>query len=150
MVAKSYQSFPTVGEPYEKNSRWYVKIQKGSTQKEVRWYSVAEYKKLYPKEAVKDPYYKSQHDLFGFDKTGYIYIFGGETHKNKSFFKEHNCTYTRFWGWGSPDLLTEVPADCTIHKLFWKDICANDNDLGDEDRIYAIVKSLIGGLPQEI
>lgn len=150
MVAKSYQNFPTVGSPYQKGSRWYIKIQKGTTEKEVRWYTIPEYKKLYPNEIVRDPYYRSQKQIFGFDTSGFIYIFSGNTKENKLYFKSHNCLYTRLWGWGSPVMPPDLPADCSAHLLYWKDICANDESIGDDDKVYAVVRSILGDLPKEI
>lgn len=39
MVAKSYQNFPQIGEPFERNGRNYIKVQMPSGLiKEVRWY----------------------------------------------------------------------------------------------------------------
>lgn len=38
MVAKSYQSLPQVGTPYEKNGKEYIKVLYNGREKEVRWY----------------------------------------------------------------------------------------------------------------
>ena len=45
MIAKSFQKYAITSEPYLKNGRLYVTI---STGREVRWYSEAEYNKMYP------------------------------------------------------------------------------------------------------
>ena len=53
MVAKSFQSLRQIGEPYTKNGRQYVKVEKKSGgEREVRWYTEAEYAKMYPDEKI--------------------------------------------------------------------------------------------------
>ena len=50
MVAKSYQGLEILCEPYElAKGRLYVKVRtKSGANKEVRWYTEAEYAKMYP------------------------------------------------------------------------------------------------------
>ena len=49
MVAKSYQTLEIVQEPFSENGRLYVKVKtKKGTIKKVRWYSEAEYARMYP------------------------------------------------------------------------------------------------------
>ena len=72
LVAKSYQNMEIVHEPFQKNGRMYVEVKTSKgTIKQVRWYSQSEYAKMYPedkKDKTKDPYYKPQKYVLGFDK----------------------------------------------------------------------------------
>ena len=60
-VAKSYQNYRVLGEPYikpnEKNKNKYIKVQKDADSpiKEVRWYTDAEYRKKYGAEPPSIP-----------------------------------------------------------------------------------------------
>ena len=105
MVAKSFQKYEVVGEPYTRSGRSYVKVKTNTgSLREVRWYTDAEYKRMYPDDISianhsNDPYYRSQKSVLGFDN-GYITIFKGETYDYKDWFKEHGARYTRYWGWG--------------------------------------------------
>lgn len=100
MVAKSYQNFSQVCDPYLVNGRWYVKVDTGKNIRQVRWYSAKEYEKLYGEKApVDEKSYKSQKDVLGFSE-GYITIFRGDTFEHKEALKEAGARYTRWWGWG--------------------------------------------------
>ena len=60
-VAKSYQNYRVLGEPYtkpnEKSKNKYIKVQKDADSpiKEVRWYTDAEYRKKYGAEPPSIP-----------------------------------------------------------------------------------------------
>ena len=86
MVAKSYQSLNVITEPYLKNKRMYILVEtKSGKEKEIRWYTNQEYAKMYPeekKDKTKDPYYKSQKYVLGFDE-GYIWILKNPTEENE-------------------------------------------------------------------
>ncbi len=74
-VAKTYQSFEQVGEPFSENGRFYVLVKAPKGEKKVRWYSDAEYRRMYP-DAVKENDlmdFDARH-AFGFREGGYITI----------------------------------------------------------------------------
>ena len=50
MVAPSYQSFDILTEPYTLNNKTYIKVRnpKTGTERQVRFYEPAEYKKAFP------------------------------------------------------------------------------------------------------
>ena len=78
MVAPSFQGFEFLTEPYSANGKMYIRVRnpKTGTERQVRWYDNAEFRKLYPsvKVEIKDKYYRSRKEVLGFDK-GYITIF---------------------------------------------------------------------------
>ena len=74
MVAKSYQTMTQVGEPYESAGKMYVQVKNEKTGniRQVRWYTEAEYAKMYGEKVEKSPKeFKSQKQVLGFDN-GYI------------------------------------------------------------------------------
>ena len=77
-VAKSFQNLEQVGASYKINGKDYVDVlTKLGTKKAVRLYTDAEYARMYPEAKVdktKDPYYRPQKYVLGFEK-GYITIF---------------------------------------------------------------------------
>lgn len=150
MVAKSFQKYEIVGEPYERSNRSYVKVKMNTgSLREVRWYTEAEYKRMYPNDTSisnhsNDPFYKSQKDTLGFEN-GYITIFKGDTYDYKDWFKEHGARYTKFWGWsfGSfapvPDVL---PANLTPIRLDWE-LVGDGDTLKSEDAIKEAIEELL-------
>lgn len=150
MVAKSYQGMELVTEPYDVNGRMYVKVknEKTGTVRQVRWYTEAEYKKMYPNEPVdhsNDKFYKSQKEVLGF-KVGFITIFTGNTYEHKEWFKEIGCTYRKFWGWGLPgdiEVPSILPEGVTPVRLDWDMVGADDEVLKPDEQIRKIIDGLI-------
>ena len=130
-VAKSYKDLPICGEPYEKNKKMYVVVEcKNGHRKEVRWYSDAEYAKMYPEEEVKPQRLRPVKDVLGFSK-GYITIFKGDTYPLLDWFQaEPKCRYHNFWGWYcvSEDELPQIPAGITPVQLKWEDVAIVEED----------------------
>ena len=99
-VAKSYQELEIVGDVFVSSGRQYVNVKlKSGKLKTVRWYSDAEYRKMYPEAAAVDhsinPYYKPQKEVLGFTK-GYITIFKGDTYSEIDWFRASIARYTRW------------------------------------------------------
>lgn len=152
MVAKSYQNLPIIGEPYEKNKRKYVIVEcKNGHRKEVRFYTEAEYAKMYPTEANKDvdavlgEKIRSTKDVLGFSK-GYITIFKGDTYSLLEWFQESTARYHKFFGWYfiSEEELPEIPAGVTPIQLKWEDVAFADEDqLRPESQIKEHIDTLM-------
>ncbi len=147
-VAKSYKDMKILCEPYKKNGRNYVQVEGKNGPREVRWYTDYEYQKMYPGEVVdhsKDPFYKTQKELFGFTK-GYIYIFTGNTYAYKDWFKENGCKYTRWWGWGwgtdqpAPE---QLPEGIEMKELPWSLIGTDEEKLLPDDQIAAALETIL-------
>lgn len=150
MVAKSYQNMEIVHEPYKKDGRMYVavKTSKG-TVKQVRWYTEAEYAKMYPdekKDKTKDPYYKPQKYVLGFDK-GYITIFRGYKEElHEEWFKQSICRYARWWGWyviSTQEVPNDLPLGVEPVKLFWDPMGNEQEWLKDEATVKAHVRKTL-------
>lgn len=145
-VAKSYQKLATYGEPFEENKRMYiVVITARGAHKKVRWYTDAEYAKMYPEETPKVVKIRSTKDVLGFSK-GYITIFKGDTYSLLEWFQESTARYHKFFGWYfiSEEELPEIPAGIEPVQLKWEDIAIVDEDcLKSEALVRQAVDALI-------
>ena len=139
MVAKSYQQMKQLCEPFKDKGKMYVKVltSKG-IEKTVRWYTNEEYAKMYPdekKDRTKDPYYKPQKYVLGFDK-GYITIFKGYKEElHEEWFKESICRWAKYWGWyviSTEEVPQDLPTGVTPVKLFWDPMGNEEEWLKDE------------------
>ena len=142
MVAKSYQKFEVITEPYEVRGKMYVKVAAAGSEKQVRWYSEYEYRKMYPGEVKKEKP-KTQREALGFDKEGFITIFKGDTYPLKDWFKEHGAKYTKFWGWSFAGLAPEVPAGVDPIRLEWQVVGNEDGSLKVDSEVKAAIEELI-------
>ena len=147
-VAKSYQSFDKLTEPYSVSGKQYIKVRNPKTgaERQVRWYSDREYASMYPNEPAPVKIFRTQRQVLGFEY-GYITIFKGDTYDLRSWFKDHNGRYTRWWGWyiqSTDELPSEIPEGIVPIRLEWKDICAPDGEnLKNEDAVVAHVETLL-------
>lgn len=149
-VAKSYQELEIVGDVFVSSGRQYVNVKlKSGKLKTVRWYSDAEYRKMYP-EAVAiarsaDPFSKSQKEVLGFTK-GYITIFKGDTYSEIDWFRASIARYTRWWGWyiiSTEEVPADLPEGITPIQLPWELVGQEDGNLKPEHLVKEAVESII-------
>lgn len=145
MVAKSYEGLPQNGDPFEENGKWYVYITtKKGLEKKVRWYSIPEYKKLYPNEVVEDPYARPLKEVLGF-KEGYVYLLKGDRAEFEKFSKTGAMRYNTVIGWFvCLDDNSAVPEIFQKIRLNWPAIATDDNTLRDPACIRDVVIQLVG------
>lgn len=149
MVAKSYQSMEQVCDPFMENGRMYVNVKnaKTGTIRKVRWYSSAEYAKMYG-EKVSEPtssVFASQKKLLGFEN-GYITIFKGDTYANLEWFQRSIARYCKWWGWyivSTETVPIDLPADIEPIKLAWELVGNEDGELKSDDQIKSAVESIL-------
>lgn len=132
-VAKSYAMLTIEEGPYTINGRQYCKVrQKNGGLKQVRWYSDAEYARMYPgvQTTAETANWKTQREMLGFDK-GYITIFKGDTYSCSEWFKRSIARYCKWWGWYivSTEELPELPAGITPVQLPWEAVGKEDGSL---------------------
>lgn len=149
-VAKSYQELEIVGDVFVSSGRQYVNVKlKSGKLKTVRWYSDAEYRKMYP-EAVAadrsaDPYYKPQKEVLGFTK-GYITIFKGDTYAEIDWFRASIARYARWWGWyiiSTEEVPADLPAGIEAIRLPWESVGQDSGELKPESLVKEAVEALI-------
>lgn len=150
-VAKSYQKYPIVCEPFADKGRQYVNINKDGALKTVRWYSEKEFASMYkmPKsgaapsiEAPKRPVVK---DILGF-KNGYITIFKLGNSNYEDFFSLSNARYATTWGWyiiSTEEIPDDLPDDVAPVRLEWNMVGNEDGTLKTEKEVKAAVESLL-------
>lgn len=142
MVAKSYEGLPQIGEPYKKNNKMYVLVKaKSGAEKEVRWYSDAEYARMYP-EATNESKWNAK-KAFGFDK-GYITIFGKTVPEDDEWFAASKARYATWFGWYfvSQDEVPELPSYARPMKLEWDKVGNYDGTFKPKYVIECVIKEL--------
>lgn len=148
-VAKSYQNMEIMHEPFQRNGRMYVEVKTSKgTIKQVRWYSQSEYAKMYPEDKTdktKDPYYKPQKYVLGFDK-GYITIFRGVKEEHEEWFKQSICRFARWWGWyviSTEEVPKDLPEGVEPVRLYWEPMDNGNEWLKEEKEVIKYVQSVL-------
>lgn len=158
MVAKSYQNLKQLSEPYKKDGKMYISVEmKSGKAKEVRWYSDAEYAKMYgaptgnTKTATSSIDSFNQKKVLGFEK-GYITIFKGDTYSCLEWFHFHKeCRYSTHWGWyviSTEEIPSDIPLEISPVKLEWEPIA----DKNDETKLTSnseVIKQYVNSLIYE-
>lgn len=152
MVAKSFQSMTQVCEPYEKNGRMYVKVlnEKTKNEREVRWYTDAEYAKMYGSTEKKSETslgkrLRSRKDVLGFEN-GYITIFKGDTYANLEWFQESIARYHKRFGWyivSTDSVPCDLPTGLTPVELRYEDVFVDEDTLKSDSEIETAIAALI-------
>lgn len=144
-VAKTYSKFELSGVPFKENGRMYVNViaQKGI--KKVRWYSDAEYKRMYPDEVTENDIMDfNAYHAFGFDCGGFITIYKGDI---EAFAEEHREYFWRnlTFGYYTPSNIKvpELPASIIPIQLKWEEIRAHDTKMRPHEEVRKIVESYI-------
>lgn len=144
MVAKSYQEYPIVCDPYKIGTRMYVKVRKPNGDiAQVRFYSEEEYKKYYG-EASLEQAKQSQKDAFGFTD-GFITIIKGDSYPFKDFLKAEGAKYSKLWGWyfGSQQDIPQLAASLEAVRLDWELVGQENGLLKSESIVKAEVAKLL-------
>ena len=146
MVAKSYQDFPQVCEPYKIGVKQYVKVRKPNGDiVQVRFYTEAEYEKYYGKAGLETAK-QSQKDAFGFTD-GYITIIKGDSYPYKDYLKQEGAKYSQLWGWyfASGMSIPELADGLSAVRVDW-DLVGQENGLLKSE---SVVKAEIAKLTYE-
>lgn len=144
-VAKTYEKYPLDGEPFEENKRQYVYVIAPKGKKKVRWYSDAEYKRMYPDAVIPSSFNARQ--AFGFGKVGYITIFKGDEDTVRDWARAswppkawYNTLFDFYTPGGRP--LENLPSTITPIQIKWSDIAANDTQLKSDEEVRKYVMAL--------
>lgn len=136
-LAKNYQQYETIGEPYQAHRHWYQKININGQITEARLYTDEEYEKMYPSNLI------SIKEQLGFDK-GPITLIDGNTGVLKDWLKDIGARYHKLFGWylvaGEP--IDPIPEGITLHELGWDKISLNNKYLRPDQEIVEIISSM--------
>jgi hypothetical protein len=150
MVAKSFQNMKQTTEPYKLNGRMYVKVlnEKTGTERQVRWYTDAEYAKMYNEPVEEKPSglnMRTQKKALGFEK-GYITIFKGDTYANLEWFQKSIARYCKLWGWyiiSTEAIPCDLPCGLEPIELKWEYVGEEEGMLKPDAVVTAYVNSLL-------
>jgi hypothetical protein len=149
-VAKSFQSFEKINEPYESAGRMYVDVRNPKTGnvRKVRWYDDYEYYRMYPEEKKAENTIKATRplkDVLGFEK-GYITIFKGETYPHLEWFQQSICRYHKMFGWyviSTEEVPADLPLGVSAVRLLWEDVRLDEENLKPEEQVRSAIDKLI-------
>ena len=152
-VAKTYAKCEIEGEVFIENKRAYVNVKTAKGLKKVRWYSDAEYKRMYP-DAVIEPQdimmtFNARH-AFGFDDAGYITLYRGDEKVLEDW--AQTSWPPRAWrnetfGFYTPAKLFPgaPPKGITPVKLTWDEVKQDDIHMKSHEEVKRYVDTLLYG-----
>ena len=150
-VAKTYAKMEISGEPFMENKKMYVNVVSPKGLKKVRWYSDAEYRRMYPGEVTENGKCNimdfNARDAFGFGAAGYITIYRGNELALQECVENHHesfrCNLT--FGNYTPSRLSlcALPAGITPVQLKWEQVMDHDDRMKPHDVVRKIVEELI-------
>lgn len=147
-VAKTYAKMEICGEPFKEKGRMYVNVNTSKGIKKVRWYSEAEYIRMYPEEKnTRDPMNFNAKHAFGFDTTGYITLYKGRNVEEWAENDRHNIFRNLTFGYYTPGRL-ELPVICEgiePIRLMWDEVAAEGNRMKPHEEVQKIVMNLLVG-----
>jgi len=139
-VAKTYSNFEVCDNPFEENGRMYVNVCTPKGIKKVRWYTDAEYKRMYPNETSKSDLMDfNARYAFGFRELGYITIYNGDEAVIEDFVDSHRASFWRnlTFGYYTPSYIPvpELPQNITAIQLKWEEVQDHDNRMKPHEEV---------------
>ena len=147
-VAKTYEHMEVQGEPFKENGRMYINVLAKKGLKKVRWYSDAEYQRMYSnKEQNNDIMDFNARSVFGFGDLGYITVYKGNRRVLETFAEEHHDSFRRnlTFDYYTPSRLAvpELPSGILPVKLLWAAVMDHDDRMRPHDEVKKYVDSLL-------
>lgn len=145
-VAKTYEKLSIQGEPFKENGRMYIYVIAAKGQKKVRWYSDAEYKRMYPEAVIQNDImdFDARH-AFGFGSEGYITIYKGRKVEEWANEDRTHIYFNLSFGYYTPGRF-ETPhliEGITPIKLTWEEVAAEGNKMRPHAEVCKYVNSLL-------
>ena len=145
-VAKTYAAYEILGEPFKESGKMYVNVQAPKGIKKVRWYSDAEYRRMYPTAMIEDNTmnFDARH-AFGFGAEGYITIYKGRNVEEWAENDRTNLWYNLTFGYYTPGRLTgpDVIEGVEPIKLVWEQVAAEGNKMRPHEEVQKIIAGLL-------
>ena len=148
-VAKTYEKMEICGEPFKENGHMYVFVLAPKGQKKVRWYTDAEYRRMYPTAVIEHNVmdFNAKH-VFGFEETGYITIYKGSNVEGWANEDRTNIRYNCTFGFYTPGRLESPHLIAGIEpvKLMWEEVMDHDDRMKPHEVVQKIVAAKLGTL----
>ena len=145
-VAKTYAKMQLSGEPFKENGRMYINVITPKGIKKVRWYSDAEYKRMYPDTIVeKDIMDFNARHAFGFGEEGYITLYKGRNIEEWAENDRTNVWFNLDFYYYTPGRLAGPALTDGIEaiQLKWEDVAAEGNKMKPHEEVQKIVAALL-------
>lgn len=148
-VAKTYEKMEISGEPFVENKRMYVNVITPKGLKKVRWYSDAEYRRMYPDAVVVHDVmdFNAKH-VFGFEETGYITIYKGSNVEGWANEDRTNIRFNCTFGFYTPGQLDtpHLIDGIELIRLMWEEVMDHDDRMRPHAEVQKIVAAKLGTL----
>jgi len=145
-VAKTYAKMEIQGEPFQESGRMYVNVIAPKGLKKVRWYTDAEYRRMYPDAVVEHDImdFNAKH-VFGFEETGYITLYKGRNVEGWANEDRTNIYYNCTFGFYTPGRLDTPHLIDGIEpiRLMWEDVMAHDDRMKPHEEVKKIVAAML-------
>lgn len=145
-VAKTYTTFAINGEQFQENGKTYVNVVTPKGLKKVRWYTDAEYKRMYPDTVTEHDImnFNARH-AFGFDEKGYILIYKGKNVEEWAETDRTNIWFNLTFGYYTPSKFEQpvLAEGIEAIKLQWQDIVAHNDRMKSHEEVKKIVTALL-------
>ena len=152
-VAKTYEKMEISGEPFVENKRMYVNVITPKGLKKVRWYSDAEYRRMYPDAVVVHDVmdFNAKH-VFGFEETGYITIYKGSDVEGWANEDRTNIRFNCTFGFYTPGRLDTPHLIDGIEpiRLMWEEVMDHDDRMRPHAEVQKIVAAKLGTLSNSV
>lgn len=145
-VAKTYAKMEIQGEPFQESGRMYVNVIAPKGLKKVRWYTDAEYRRMYPNAVVEHDVmdFNAKH-VFGFEETGYITLYKGRNVEGWANEDRTNIYYNCTFGFYTPGRLETPHLIDGIEpiRLMWEDVMAHNDRMKPHEEVKKIVAAML-------
>ena len=152
-VAKTYEKMELIGEPFQESGRMYIYVSAPKGQKKVRWYSDAEYRRMYPNAVIEHDImdFNAKH-VFGFEETGYITIYKGSNVEEWANEDRTNIRFNCTFGYYTPGRLGTPHLTDGIEpiRLMWEEVMDHDDRMRPHAEVQKIVAAKLGTLTESV
>lgn len=152
-VAKTYAKMEISGDPFMENGRMYVNVRAPKGLKKVRWYSDAEYRRMYPDAVVEHNImdFNAKH-VFGFEETGYITIYKGTDVEGWANEDRTNIYYNCTFGFYTPGRLESPHLIDGIEpiRLMWEEVIDYNDRMKPHEVVQKIVAAKLGATSNSV
>ena len=145
-VAKTYTKMEISGEPFKENGKMYVNVIAPKGLKKVRWYSDAEYQRMYPDTVIEKNVTKfNARHAFGFGEKGYITLYKGKNVEEWAENDRTNIWFNLIFGYYTPSKFESPKVLNGVEpiQLKWEDVMENGNQMKSHEEVRKIIASMI-------